>query len=312
MSKQNTGKRVDGERRANGTRGNAPGTPQMADRASTSTGSKPARTGQQMSEKRVGGSSSGGGGGQARPRPRAIAAPPKKSGMPIRPFDLALVAVGLAVVGLIVWSSLGSSNSQNVAQVPQAQGTTAPTGPTATFDPTLPKPLDIGTVAPDFSLPAPDGKTYTLSQFKGKVVLLELFAPWCPHCQDDAPLINQVYERYKDKDVQVLAVSGSPWGYKLDEQRAAQQTPTPISMDDIIWFRDTFKVPFPILLDKEVVAAEQYKLAFYPTIYIIGKDGKIVSQPAGRYVFENGKPVSQREEDLSVEFLSRKIDEALK
>ncbi len=83
-------------------------------------------------------------------------------------------------------------------------------------------------------------------------------------------------------------------------------------MDDVIWFRDTYKVPFPMLFDKDLSVADQYGLASYPTIYVIGKDGKVVSMPSGNYVFENGERVPVREEGRSVEFLSRKLDEALK
>jgi len=214
----------------------------------------------------------------------------------------------LVVVVFIVMSALG--NSQQAS--PSVPTSVSSGVPTATTDPSLPNPLPVGAVAPDFSLPSPDGQTYSLSQYKGKVVMLELFAPWCPHCQDDAPILNATYEKYKDKGVQFLAVSASPWSHTLEDDRAAQKTPTPISMDDVTWFRDTFKVPFPILFDKDVKVAEQYGLAFYPTIYVIGKDGKVVSEPAGGYVWENGNPVSTRSEPVSVEFLSKALDEALK
>ncbi len=83
--------------------------------------------------------------------------------------------------------------------------------------------MAIGETAPDFTLPSADGKAYSLSQFKGKVVLLELFAPWCPHCQGDAPLFNEVYEKYKDKGVQVLAVSASPYGRNYEEELKAEK-----------------------------------------------------------------------------------------
>lgn len=311
MSKQNTGtrKEVAGERRPGDGRGSVQASAttksQVADRKPAQGGSKTARSAQ-MPERRVAGRGSARSGQQARPRPRAVAPQRNTGGFRIRPLDLGLVLLGLVVVGLIVWSALGNN------QAPSASVPTNVAGvPTATTDPSFPTPLPVGATAPDFSLPAPDGQTYSLSQYKGKVVMLELFAPWCPHCQNDAPIINEVYEKYKDR-VQFLAVSASPWSHTLEEDRAAQKTPTPISMDDITWFRDTFKVPFPMLFDKDVKAGESYGLAFYPTIYIISKDGKVVSEPAGAYVWENGNPVSTRSEAISVEYLSRMLDEALK
>ena len=47
--------------------------------------------------------------------------------------------------------------------------------------------VSIGDPAPDFTLPGIDGKTYKLNEQKGKVVVLEFIATWCPHCQNDAP-----------------------------------------------------------------------------------------------------------------------------
>jgi peroxiredoxin len=265
----------------------------MADKASA-VGAKPARPAGMPEKRAVVGSRPGGGSGGNRSsrsniplsaRQRAAASQAKK-GLQVRPLDLGLVALGLVVVMLIVWSMLGNSN--------------------------MPVPLKPGTVAPDFSLPAPDGKTYSLSQYKGKVVMLELFAPWCPHCQADAPIFNEVYEKYKDKGVQVIAVSASPYGHTYEEDLAANKNPAPISMDDVTWFRDTYKVTFPILFDKDIKVGGAYGLAFYPTVYIIDKEGKIVSEPAGNFTVENGKPVSQREESLSVDFLSRELDKLLK
>jgi peroxiredoxin len=291
-------------------------TPQMADKAAVAGGKSARPAG--MPEKRVvsgnrpSGGSSGNRGGRGNiplsARQRAAASKANK-GFQVRPLDLGLVALGLVVVMLIVWSMLGNNN--NSTSTPQAAnpGTTPNSQPA---NPQVPTPLKPGTVAPDFTLPAPDGKTYSLSQYKGKVVLLELFAPWCPHCQADAPALNEVHEKYKDKGVQIIAVSASPWGRTLEEDRAAQREPTPISMADVTWFRDTFKVPFPILFDKDVKVGADYGLAFYPTIYIIDKDGKVASEPAGDFVVENGKPVSSRVEAINLDFLSAELDKVLK
>ena len=49
--------------------------------------------------------------------------------------------------------------------------------------------LKPGTVAPDFELPSPDGKKVSLSQFKGKYVVLDFWASWCPDCRKNAPNI---------------------------------------------------------------------------------------------------------------------------
>jgi peroxiredoxin len=155
-------------------------------------------------------------------------------------------------------------------------------------------PVPNGQLAPDFTLPGNDGKTYTLSDFRGKKpVLLEFMAPWCPHCQKDSTILNQVYNMYKDTNLQMLGVSAHPYGRDWEDkvsenQYTAPLTSKPISMDDLNWFRDTFHVPYPLLLDKQVKAADQYGIAYFPTIYILDKDGKVASMIQS----EQGNPIT--------------------
>jgi peroxiredoxin len=157
-------------------------------------------------------------------------------------------------------------------------------------------PLARGVAAPDFSLPSPDGNTYSLSQYKGKVVVLEFLAPWCPHCQEHAPMLTRVYEAYKDKGVQFLGVSASPYGHNY-----SKTDQTPISMDDMVWFRDTFGVTFPLLLDKDVKSAENYHILYFPTLYVVDKNGSIATE----IVADVDKPITY-------EWIASEIDNALK
>jgi|SRR5688572_11192976 len=220
-------------------------------------------------------------------------------GFKIRPLDMILLGVGVIVVGFVVWSIVSGSNQAT-------PGTTGQTGgPTA--DST---PLPEGVAAPNFTLPGADGKNYSLSDYKGKVVLLEFFAPWCPHCRDDAPIFNNVAARYKDNpNVQVLALSASPWGKDYVPGGPARP---PITMDDIKWFQNEYKVSFPMLLDKELSAATDYSIMFYPTVYIVDQEGKIAAQPAGYFVWQDGQPVSSRAQPLTEETLAARIDALLK
>lgn len=179
---------------------------------------------------------------------------------------MALLVAGLAVVGAIIWGGLGLGGQQPTASVPQSQSQgQSPGSGDATAEPAV----KIGMAAPNFTLPDTFNKTHSLSDYKGKVTVLEFFAPWCPHCQKDAPIINEVYSKYKDKGVEVLAVSATPYG----KDREA-----PITMDDIIWFRDTYKVEHPMLLDKELKSTADYGIESYPTIYLVDKNGVITSE----------------------------------
>jgi len=130
--------------------------------------------------------------------------------------------------------------------------------------------LAAGAAAPNFSLPSVDGKTYSLADQKGKVTVLEYMATWCPHCQEDAPMMNQVDAAYKDKGVQVLGINATPYGHDHT---------SPAKMDDLKWFKDNFGVTFPLLFDQSLQSAKEYGVLSYPTIYIIDQQGNVSMPP---------------------------------
>ncbi|HXP51862.1 MAG TPA: TlpA disulfide reductase family protein [Bacteroidia bacterium] len=69
------------------------------------------------------------------------------------------------------------------------------------------KRVMVGSPAPDFTLPDPDGKDVSLSSFKGKVVLIDFWASWCAPCRASLPGVVRVYNKFKDKNFTVLSVS---------------------------------------------------------------------------------------------------------
>jgi thiol-disulfide isomerase/thioredoxin len=131
-------------------------------------------------------------------------------------------------------------------------------------------PLKAGTVAPEFSLPAEQGGTYTLSQFRGKVVLLEFFAPWCPVCRAEAPTLHQVADS-SGPDVQLLAVSASPYGFNYE----ATGDTSPITMHDVKLYVDQFGVNYPALFDPSLRAGNDYGVVGYPQMYVVDRNGVI-------------------------------------
>jgi thiol-disulfide isomerase/thioredoxin len=132
------------------------------------------------------------------------------------------------------------------------------------------QPLKVGTVAPNFALPAEQGGTYTLSQYRGKVVLLEFFAPWCPHCRAEAPTLHQLAAS-GGSNVQLLALSASPYGFNYE----ATGDTSPITMHDIKLYVDQFKVNYPALFDVTLDTANAYGVQGYPQIYVVDRNGKI-------------------------------------
>src|ERR1035437_3119800 len=73
----------------------------------------------------------------------------------------------------------------------------------------------LGELVPAFTLPKDDGKAVTLADFRGKILVLNFWATWCPPCVDEMPSLNRLAERYSDKGLEVVAVS-------VDEDRSAE------------------------------------------------------------------------------------------
>lgn len=86
--------------------------------------------------------------------------------------------------------------------------------------------LELGNIAPDISLPDPDGNSLSLSSLEGNVVLIDFWAAWCPPCREANHLLKDLYAQHKDKGFEIYAVS-------LDRTR--EQWLRAIDMDSITW-----------------------------------------------------------------------------
>jgi peroxiredoxin len=184
----------------------------------------------------------------------------RKTGFRLRPLDIALIIGGIIVVGIIVMSAL-SAPAQTI-------------DPNATITNTNKVP--VGQPAPDFTLTDSEGASYTLSAQKGKVVMLEFMATWCPHCQNEAPMYDRLLEAYKDKGVEIWGINATP--------RNHTQT-GPVSVDDLKWFRETYQTNVPLLFDKTLASANAYGITGYPQVYIVDKQGNIAVQPSSDALF---------------------------
>jgi peroxiredoxin len=114
-----------------------------------------------------------------------------------------------------------------------------------------------GKAAPDFKLKGMDGKEVALSGLKGKVVVLDMWATWCPPCRASLPHLDKLYQSVKDKGVNVYAVN-------VQEEA-----------DDVEAFVKKTNLTVPVLLDKDGAVSQAYKASAIPETIIIGKDGKV-------------------------------------
>jgi peroxiredoxin len=116
-----------------------------------------------------------------------------------------------------------------------------------------------GFLAPDFELNTPTGETVKLADLRGKAVLVNLWATWCPPCREEMQTIEKIYQEYKEQGFTVLAVNMT---YQDD----------PLA---VMPFVNEQKLTFPILLDKTGHAANAYQLRSLPSSYFIRPDGLI-------------------------------------
>jgi len=119
------------------------------------------------------------------------------------------------------------------------------------------KIIGVGDRAPEVRLQSVDGKTVSLADYRGKVVLVHFWATWCPPCVEEIPTIERFYQQVMGTDIEVLAVS-------VDE-----------SADALKAFLEKSKVHFPVLRDPGRMAAGSYGTLMFPETYIVGRDGMV-------------------------------------
>jgi peroxiredoxin len=123
----------------------------------------------------------------------------------------------------------------------------------------------INSKAPDFALKDPGGKSISLSSFRGKVVLLNFFATWCPPCKAEMPALNKLYLGLKQRGLEVVTVS------------------TDRSINDIKDFLEKNRVDFPVLFDADRSTAKQFRVFSMPTTFLIDRNGMIIEKFYGEY-----------------------------
>ena len=115
----------------------------------------------------------------------------------------------------------------------------------------------------DFTLHDMGGKAVSLSGHKGKVVLLEFWATWCPPCRPAVPVLERLHKAYKDKGLVVLAVSLDFGGW-----------------DELSSYINQHGITYKVLKGTEAVAI-QYQVRTIPMFLILNKEGKIVKRYFG-------------------------------
>jgi peroxiredoxin len=121
----------------------------------------------------------------------------------------------------------------------------------------------IGGQAPDFTLLSVDGKAVRLSDFRGKSVVLNFWATWCPPCRKEFPELVALYNANKDRGLVVLGIN-------------LQEPP-----DQVRKFAQEYGATFPIVIDIDADVAGQYRLLGLPMTWFIDPQGILRAQQVG-------------------------------
>jgi len=130
----------------------------------------------------------------------------------------------------------------------------------------------VGDKAPDFQLQQINKnnelESIQLSDLKGKGVMLNFWATYCKPCEKEMPYMEELYPKYKDKGIEIVAVS-------LDATEVV-----------VHQFIEKYNLTFPIPHDKKSVVNDLYKIGPIPTTYFINPEGEIVEKVEGALTLE--------------------------
>ena len=124
--------------------------------------------------------------------------------------------------------------------------------------------ISEGEIAPDFTLKDLKGTEVNLKEFRGKVVLLNFWATWCPPCRKEIPSMVEIYKKYKDRGLEIIGVN-------LDK----------LGKSEVEKFSLEHKINFPVLLNPSGNVASLYGVVVLPTTVFLDRNGRIKGRISG-------------------------------
>ena len=125
-------------------------------------------------------------------------------------------------------------------------------------------PVKVDYAAPALTLTDSQGNSRSLADYRGQVVLVNLWATWCPPCKEEMPALQSFFNKYRDQGFVVIAINDGD--------------PTP----DVLQFVEDYRLTFPVWLDPTYLATEQaFKTLNLPSSFVIDRTGTIQLQWVG-------------------------------
>jgi cytochrome c biogenesis protein CcmG, thiol:disulfide interchange protein DsbE len=156
-----------------------------------------------------------------------------------------LMALGGAAVGLLLIALVWVLSGRNA-------------------QPALPPVGELNRPAPDFTLPGLDGQDIRLSDYRGKVVLVNFWGTWCEPCKEETPALQQSYQKLRDQGLVIIGVD-----LRNQEGDGAE------GVDNVRSFTERYGVTYPIALDIKGETARAFQIYPIPTSYFIDPNGTI-------------------------------------
>jgi len=135
------------------------------------------------------------------------------------------------------------------------------------------QPVTVGREAPDFAYPTLTGDTLALSDFRGQVVLVNVWATWCIPCRTEMPSMQRLYDEMGEQGLEILAVS-------IDVAQGQRDRSGNLG-GGVAAFTDSLGLTFPILLNPEGDIQRLYQTTGVPETFLVGPDGQIYRKVAG-------------------------------
>jgi peroxiredoxin len=182
-----------------------------------------------------------------------------------------VIVLVLAALALMIWSGYANYKRRKNAQMMAAKGTLVQenaNNQTVQQDVAADEGLpDLrGKRAPEFSLRTVEGKKLSLSDYRGKAVLINFWATWCAPCKIEMPWLVALRTQYAPQGFEILGVS-------------EDDADTPRSK--LAKFGQEQGLNYPLLVGDDAVSRKYGGVEFLPTSYFVGRDGKVVAETAG-------------------------------